>query len=87
MFGWLKKRLLIRALRKLLEGKEMAFLKGIIKSKKLGAAIAGIATIILTQVVGLDPDLVEKIVTIVVGYLVAQGGVDLALALKGAKKE
>lgn len=87
MLGWLKKKLILRQLRKLLEGENMGFLKGIISSKKLGAAIAGILTIVATQVLDLDPAFAEKVVTIIMTYIGGQSVVDLGLALKGAKSE
>ncbi len=87
MFGWLKKKLILRQLRKVLEREDMGFLKGILKSKKLGTAVAGILGIVLTQMLGLDPEFSEKIVSIVMAYIGAQGVVDLGLALKGSKSE
>ena len=47
----------------------MGFLKGIFTSKKLGAAVGGIITIVLSQVVGLDAAFTDKIV----GILMLQG--------------
>lgn len=87
MFGWLKRKLILRQLRKLLEREDMGFLKGIIGSKKLGAAIAGILTIVATEVFNLDPEFAEKIVSLLMAYIGGQSVVDLGLALKGAKKE
>ncbi len=46
----------------------------------------GIITGALTAL-GLDPDVAELIVKVVMAYLASQGVVDLGLALKGAKKE
>lgn len=74
-------------LKKLLEREEMGFLRGIIKSKKLGATVAGILTVILGTTFGLDDGLTTKIVSMVMTYVGAQGVVDFSLALKGAKKE
>ena len=65
----------------------MGFLKGILKSKKLGSAVAGILGIVLTQVMGLPEEFAAKIVSIVMSYIAAQGVVDLGLALKGSKTE
>ena len=87
MIGWLKKRLILKSLRKVLEREDMGFLRGIIQSKKLGAAVAGILTIVATQIFNLDPEFAEKIVTLIMTYIGGQSVVDLGLALKGAKDE
>jgi hypothetical protein len=65
----------------------MGFLRGIIKSKKLGATVAGVLAVVLGTYLELDPGFVEKIVQLVMGYVVAQGAVDVGLAVKGTKKE
>ena len=54
-------------------------------SKKLASAVISVFALVLSDVFGihLEPGVLEAIETIVVGYLVAQGGVDIALAAKG----
>lgn len=64
----------------------MGFLKGIFNSKKAIFTLVGIVTGALTAL-GLDRDVAELIVKVVMAYLASQGVVDLGLALKGSKKE
>ena len=64
----------------------MGFLKGIFNSKKAVFTLVGIVTGALTAL-GLDRDVAELIVKVVMAYLASQGVVDLGLALKGSKKE
>ncbi len=63
----------------------MGFLKGIFNSKKAVFTLVGIVTGALTAL-GLDRDVAELIVKVVMAYLASQGVVDLGLALKGSKK-
>ncbi len=63
----------------------MGFLKGIFNSKKAAFTLVGIVTGALTAL-GLNPDVAELIVKVVMAYLASQGVVDLGLALKGTKK-
>jgi len=72
--------------RKLLEGDNMAFLKGLITSKKLGAVIAGILTVLLKNLLDLDDATVAKIVELIMAYILGQSTVDFALAFKGNKR-
>ncbi len=64
----------------------MGLLKAIFSSKKAVFTLVGIITGALTAL-GLDPDVAELIVRVIMAYLVSQGVVDVGLALKGAKKE
>ena len=72
-------------MKNVLERENMAFIRGIIGSKKLGAVIAGFLTIILREALGLDEQTVQAVVALIMSYLIGQSGVDLALALKGSK--
>ncbi len=91
MFGWIKRRIRRKAIRKLLtsilEKPEMGFLKGLFSSKKLGAVFAGILTVILREALGLDDATVKMIVELLMSYLIGQSAVDLALSIKGNKTE
>ncbi len=51
-------------------------------SKKATTVLIGILTIIFRDALGLPPDVIEFIVQIIVGYLVAQGAVDVSLAFR-----
>ncbi len=64
----------------------MAFLKSVLKSKKAGAAVLGVLAKLLVTV-GLDPELADAIVQLLMVYIASQGVVDLGLAVKGAKTE
>ena len=65
----------------------MGFLRRIFgKSKKATFTFIGSITGALTAL-GLDPDVAELIVKVIMAYLASQGVVDLGLALKGTKKE
>lgn len=87
--GWVKRyvrrRALLIAVKQFMERPEMAFLKGIFSSKKLGVIIAGILTVLLRELLGLDEATVAQIVQLIMSYIVGQSGVDLALAFKGSK--
>ena len=90
MFGWIKQRLALGWLRGQLarlekEGQLEALKAFFGGSKKATAMLAGILAVVLGTGLGLDPGLVEKIVQMVMAYLGAQGIVDVALAMKGAK--
>ncbi len=64
----------------------MGFLKGIFRSKKAAFTLVGIITGALVAL-GLDRNVAELIVQVIMAYLASQGVVDLGLALKGTKKE
>jgi hypothetical protein len=91
--GFIKRAILKRAIKKMLKPYEaqlkeigqMAFLKALFSSKKAGAIIAGLAAVLLRELLGLDEATIKMIVNLILGYLGAQGAVDLALALKGYK--
>ena len=54
-------------------------------SKKQLAFIVSLATLIASHYLAWPEQLTNKIVTLIITYLGAQGGVDLMLALKGTK--
>jgi len=65
----------------------MGFLKAVFgRSKKASFTLIGILTGALVAL-GLDRDVAELIIQLIMAYLASQGVVDLGLALKGAKKE
>ncbi len=94
--GFLKRALLKRALRKSIEAfldkpevkeiLDMALIKALFTSKKAGAIVAAILTVLLRELLGLDEATVSMIVNLVIGYLFAQGAVDVALVVKNLKK-
>ena len=63
----------------------MELLKGFLNSKKAAAVLAGVLAVVLRELLGLDEATVKMIVELVMAYLVGQGAVDVALALKGKK--
>lgn len=63
----------------------MEFLRGILRSKKVRAALAAVTIAGLTEL-GLDPEAAEMAVKALMAYIAAQGIVDLGLALKGKKE-
>lgn len=80
--------LVLRSLRNFLkESETMNFLKAFFGgSKKASVIVAGLLTILFRDVLGLEPELVDQIVKLIIGYLFAQGVVDVALVLRGLKK-
>ena len=58
------------------------FLKAIFGSKKVGALILGLLSAVFT-----DPQVGSAIMNAVIAYIIAQGGVDIGLALKGKKEK
>lgn len=91
MFGFLKRWILRRELKRIFERLEKeghlnffkAFFGG---SKKATAVLAGVLLVVFQGALGLDPETAEKLVTLIMSYVGAQGVVDLALAFAGAKK-
>jgi uncharacterized membrane protein len=55
-----------------------------LKSRKLWVAVLGAALLTLGQGIGLDADLLDKLITLAMTYIGAQGLVDTAAALKGS---
>ena len=55
-------------------------------SRKLWAAVAGSALLALGTQLGLPEDTTQKIVELLMVYIVGQGVVDAAAAVKGEKK-
>ena len=56
-----------------------------LKSRKLFMAIGGVLIILVNDVLGIniDPVTLHQIVVVIVGYLLGQGAVDVAKAIKG----
>lgn len=90
MFGWLKRRILRSQIEKVLrrwnrEGK-LELLKGIFGSKKALAALLGIVTIVLRDLLGLDEAMVDMVIKILMTYIGGQAVVDVALVAMKQKK-
>ncbi len=87
--GFIKRRLIKRAVEKSLKQMEgtqvMGLLKAFFVSKKAAAFLSGLLALVLSELLGLDEATVEMIVELIIGYIVGQGAVDVALALKGKK--
>jgi len=58
-------------------------IKGIRLSKKMSAAVAGIALVLLQDVIGLTPDAAGQLVNLLMVYIGGQGIVDVGKAIKG----
>lgn len=91
MFGWLKRRLLRREVKRILEkleeGGQLNFLKAFFGgSKKATAVLAGVLLVFFRSALGLDDATAAELVKLLMSYVGAQGVVDLALAFSGAKK-
>ena len=56
-----------------------------LKSRKLLMAVGAVLIILVTDVFGLNIDeaTLRQVVTVIVGYIVGQGAVDVAKAIKG----
>lgn len=92
MFGWLKRRILLREVRGLLERLEkeghLSFFKAFFGgSKKATAVLAGILLVVFQGALGLDEGTAQKLVTLIMSYIGAQGLVDLGLAISGNKTQ
>ncbi len=87
--GFVKRALLKRAVKKFLKQTEgspvMELLKAFFKSKKAAAFLAGVLTLVLSDLVGLDTATVKLIVELVIGYIVGQSAVDIALVMRNKK--
>lgn len=55
-------------------------------SKKATTLLVGVLMLVFQNVLGIEAATADGIVTVIVGYLVGQGAVDTALALRGLKK-
>jgi hypothetical protein len=60
----------------------MEKIKELAKSRKFWAAILGVLAVSFKEVLGLDPTKINAIGEILLGWLLAQGAVDTAKALK-----
>lgn len=82
--GFIKRRLLGRAIKRAVEGLlrsgDVSFLKGLISSKKLGALLTGILVLVFREVLGLDEGTAQAIAALIVSYIVGQSAVDFSLA-------
>lgn len=92
MFGFLKRRILIRELKRLLDRWEergyMNFLKAFFGgSKKATAVLVGVLVVVLQTGLGLDEATVAAIVKLIMAYVGGQAVVDLGLAFSGAKEK
>jgi hypothetical protein len=56
-----------------------------LKSRKLIVAVVSAALVALGQQIGLDHDSAQNLVTVVLGYLLAQGAHDVASARSASK--
>lgn len=66
---------------KLYRGRDKVFAK--LGSRKLWAAVAGSALLALGGQLGLPDETTQKIVELIMVYIVGQGAVDAAAAIKG----
>lgn len=85
--NWLLKEALKTALKKLDEGGHMTAIKAFFGgSKKATAVVVGIVTVLLRELLGLDEATVNTVIQLIMTYLLGQGAVDAAMALKGNKR-
>lgn len=92
MFGWIKRRILRREVKRFLERLEkeghLNFLKAIFGgSKKLTAVLAGVLLVVFREALGLDAETAGELVKLVMAYVAGQSAVDLALSFSGNKAQ
>lgn len=92
MFGFLKRWILRREVKKFLERLEkeghLKFLKAFFGgSKKATAVLAGVLLVVFQGALGLDEATAGELVKLLMTYVGAQGIVDVGLAFSGAKTE